>query len=54
MSDTKIDHSKKQPKYIAYHIRQGKEGEKGSGPGSESPGLTRTAASAASTPGAPR
>ena len=29
MSDTKIDHSKKQPKYIAYHVRQGKDGEKG-------------------------
>ncbi len=29
MSDTKIDHSKKHPKYIAYHVRQSKDGEKG-------------------------
>jgi hypothetical protein len=29
MSDTKIDHSKKYPKYFAYHVRQGKDGEKG-------------------------
>jgi hypothetical protein len=29
MSDTKIDHSKKHPKYLAYHVRQGKDGEKG-------------------------
>jgi len=28
MSDTKIDHSKKHPKYIAYHVRKGKDGEK--------------------------
>jgi hypothetical protein len=29
MSDTKIDHSKKQPAYTAYHVRDGREGEKG-------------------------
>jgi hypothetical protein len=29
MSDTKIDHSKKHPKYACYHVRQGKNGEKG-------------------------
>jgi hypothetical protein len=29
MSDTKIDHAKKHPKFIAYHVRQGKDGEKG-------------------------
>ncbi len=30
MSDTKTDHSKKQPKYIAYHVRPSKkEGDKG-------------------------
>lgn len=24
-----IDHSKKHPAYVAYHVRKGKEGEKG-------------------------
>lgn len=28
-NDTKIDHSKKQPAYLAYHVRGGKEGDKG-------------------------
>jgi hypothetical protein len=29
MSDTKIDHSKKHPAYTAYHVRDGKQGDKG-------------------------
>ena len=29
MSDTKIDHSKKHPAFTAYHVRDGKQGEKG-------------------------
>jgi hypothetical protein len=28
-NDAKIDHSKKHPAFIAYHVRDGREGEKG-------------------------